>query len=142
MATFWPYKFVFCYFIFRIWTFKLYWMTWFVSPHYCDIQLPSKDINVSFGNDWRETLKTLMNTRWQCSLLNVWSRGGVCGWDERMDARQLSVFHFISNRARRKHSSLLQLRTLSTRFFFKRLYDIYVTWFYWFLRREGDSAPH
>ncbi len=24
----------------------------------------------------------------------------------------------------------------------KRLYDIHVTWFDWFLRREGDSAPH
>ncbi len=35
-------------------------------------------------------------------------------------------------------------RTLSTRFFCKskRLYDIHVTWFGWFLRRERDSALH
>ncbi len=43
---------------------------------------------------------------------------GVCGWDKRMDATQLSVFHFVSNRARGKHSSLPQRRTLSNQFFF------------------------
>ncbi len=33
------------------------------------------------------------------------SANGMCGWDERMDATQLSVFHFVSNRACRKRSS-------------------------------------
>ncbi len=32
--------------------------------------------------------------------------GVVCGWDERMDATYLSVFHTVSNRAHGKRSSL------------------------------------
>ncbi len=58
---------------------------------------------------------------------------GVCGWDERMDATHLSVFHSVSNRARGKCSSLSQLPTLWLFFFLsKRLNDIHVTWFDWF----------
>ncbi len=47
-----------------------------------------------------------------------------------MDGAHLSVFHFVSNRAHGKRSSLPRLRTLSTLFFFvssKRMYDIHVT---------------
>ncbi len=47
---------------------------------------------------------------WRCS---------VCGWDERMDATQLSVFHFVSNHTCEKRSSLSQLCTLSNLGFFR-----------------------
>ncbi len=45
-------------------------------------------------------------------------RCGICGWEERMDATQ-SVFHFVSNHAHGKRSSLSQLCTLSNLFFFR-----------------------
>ncbi len=59
---------------------------------------------------------------------------GVCGWDERMDAMHLSVFHSVANRTRIAPYAF-------NSFFFstKRLYDIHLTWYDWFLRGEGDS---
>ncbi len=49
-----------------------------------------------------------------------------------------------SRKALISFSRKAHLRTLSTCFFvfLARLYDIHVTRFNWFLRREGDSAPH
>ncbi len=71
-------------------------------------------------------------------LLAVWAgakscwKTGVCGWDERMDATHLSVFHSVSNHTRGKCSSLPRLRTLSTHFFFLEQetvrYSSYIIW--------------
>ncbi len=61
------------------------------------------------------------------------------------------MFHSISNRADGKCSEKQYLFQGLVRFqlFFvlfclssKRLYDIPVTWFDRFLRRDGDSVPH
>ncbi len=78
--------------------------------------------------------------------------GGGGGCDERMECEWWNVFvRFTPSRIALTESaweavSLPRLGALSTGFFFflssKRLYDIHVTWFDWFLRREGDSAPH
>ncbi len=74
--------------------------------------------------------------------------GGAGGWDERMDETHLSVFHSVLNCARGKalEKQYLFRSSVSFQLIFlissKRLYDIHVTWFDWFLRREGDSTPH
>ncbi len=67
----------------------------------------------------------------------------------RMDETHLSVFHSVSNRAcgKRSRNSISSAARINSRFFCflsksKRLDDIHVTWFGWFLRRERDSAPH
>ncbi len=77
--------------------------------------------------------------------LNSVARRGI-------DETHLSMFHSISNCARGKRSRIsiysaarYMLSTFSfflSRALVKRLYHIHVTWFNWFLRREGDSAPH
>ncbi len=57
-------------------------------------------------------------------------------------------FHSVSNRAHGKRSrnsiSSVALHAFNSFFFSKskRLYDIHVTWFGWFFRREHDSASH
>ncbi len=64
----------------------------------------------------------------------------------KMNEPHMSVFHSVSNRAHEKRSrnSLFRCSVRFQLVFFsnKRLYDIHVTWFDWFLRREGDSALH
>ncbi len=61
-----------------------------------------------------------------------------------MDETHLSVFHSVLNRAhgKRSRNSLFRGSVHFQLVYFifsnKRLYDIHVTWFYWFLHREGD----
>ncbi len=51
---------------------------------------------------------------------------GGGGWDERMDATHLSVFHSILNHDRRKRSSLPYAFNCTLFFSSMRLYDIHV----------------
>ncbi len=48
------------------------------------------------------------------------------GWDERMDAMHLSVFHSVSNRDRGKRSSLPRLQAFNSFFFFSNKETVHV----------------
>ncbi len=66
---------------------------------------------------------------WWCAGVCV----GVCGWDERMDATHLSVFHCVESCSWKMLISFAAPYTFdSFSFLSKRLNDIHVTWFDWF----------
>ncbi len=92
---------------------------------YNGLEMPLHDINTSVQL-W---LYSKMLSLVVFNPDNVWLR-----WKNTLihqDATLLSVFHFVSNRAHGKSSSLPQLRAISAFFFLSKRFDR-------FLRREGD----
>ncbi len=57
-----------------------------------------------------------------------------------MNETHLSVFHSISNHARKNSVFSLARYAFNSLFSLEKDYEIHVTGFDWFLRRKGDST--